>query len=48
MMEREERDVAAEWRDMPFSDAVLINPPVLLERGKSYPFVDMAAVNAGL
>ena len=47
MVEREERDVAGEWRDMPFSDAVLINPPVLLERGKTYPFVDMAAVNAG-
>ena len=47
MVEREERDVAGEWRDMPFSDALLINPPVLLERGKTYPFVDMAAVNAG-
>ena len=47
LVEKEEWDVAGEWRDMPFSDAVLINPPVLLERGKTYPFVDMAAVNAG-
>ncbi len=35
------------WRDMPFSDAVLVNPTVHLERGKIYPFVDMAAVKAG-
>ena len=34
------------WREMPFSDAVLVNPTVHLERSETYPFVDMAAVNA--
>ncbi len=33
------------WRELPFSEAVLINPAVRLERGVAYPFVDMAAVN---
>ncbi len=32
------------WRDMTFSEAVQINPKVQLERGVTYPFVDMAAV----
>ena len=35
-----------EWRNLPFSEAVLINPTVRLERGAVYPFVDMAAVNS--
>ncbi len=35
------------WREVPFSEAVLINPPVRLERSELYPFVDMAAVDAG-
>ena len=35
-----------EWRNLPFSEAVLINPTVRLERGIVYPFVDMAAVHA--
>jgi type I restriction enzyme S subunit len=30
---------------MPFTQAVLVNPPVPLEKGKVYPFVDMASVN---
>ena len=34
----------AEWRTMPFSDAVMINPPVRLKRGETYPFVAMADV----
>ncbi len=34
------------WREMPFSQAVQVNPAVRLERGGVYPFVDMAAVNA--
>ena len=38
--------LSGEWRELPFSDAVLVNPAVRLERGMSYPFVDMAAVNA--
>ena len=37
-----------EWRSMPFSEAVLVNPPVQLHRGTEYPFVDMAAVNPGI
>ncbi len=32
---------------MPFDRAVLVNPSVRLERGESYPFVDMKAVNPG-
>ena len=39
--------VGSERRDMPFGDAVMLNPPVYLERGRTYPFVDMAAVNSG-
>ena len=35
------------WRMMSFSSAILLNPPVSIERGKTYPFVDMAAINAG-
>ena len=34
-----------EWSEAPFSEAVLVNPPARLERGTTYPFVDMAAVN---
>ena len=44
---KEERGGMGEWPKLRFSDAVLINPPVHLERGKSYPFVAMAAVHAG-
>ena len=36
-----------EWQSVPFSEAVLVNPPVQLQRGTEYPFVDMAAVNPG-
>ena len=38
--------VASQWRELPFSEAVQINPTVRLGRGETYPFVDMAAVNA--
>ena len=31
-------------REMPFSEAVIVNPPVRLERGTVHPFVDMASV----
>jgi type I restriction enzyme S subunit len=37
--------MAGEWRELPFSEAVLVNPSVQLERGSRYPFVDMGAVN---
>ncbi|MGE4529541.1 MAG: restriction endonuclease subunit S [Rhodospirillaceae bacterium] len=30
---------------MPFTKAVVVNPPVPLKKGKVYPFVDMASVN---
>ena len=34
------------WAEIPFSEAVEINPSVPLDRGVVYPFVDMASVNA--
>ena len=33
------------WHQIPFGEAVLINPSVQIERGGVYPFVDMASVN---
>ena len=33
-----------EWQEVPFSKAVLINPPVRLKNGENYPFVDMASI----
>ena len=36
--------MASQWHELPFSEAVLINPAVRLNRGVAYPFVDMAAV----
>jgi type I restriction enzyme S subunit len=39
--------MAGEWREMPFSQAVTVNPQVKLTRGTIYPFVDMGAVSAG-
>ena len=47
LVEKEKRDDASEWPTIRFTDAVQINPPVRLERGKAYPFVDMATLNAG-
>ena len=38
--------VPGQWRELPFSAAVVINPPVSLQRGERYPFVSMAAVDA--
>lgn len=35
------------WRDLLFSEAVLVNPPTQLNRGTVYPFVDMSVVQAG-
>ncbi|MBK8166602.1 MAG: restriction endonuclease subunit S [bacterium] len=43
----ERRSMVSEWRDMPFSEAVTVNPRVRLVRGSEYPFVDMQAVSAG-
>lgn len=39
--------MAGEWRELPFSQAVTVNPRVQLTRGATYPFVDMGAVSAG-
>ncbi len=39
--------MAGEWRELPFSEAVVVNPRVQLTRGATYPFVDMGAVSAG-
>jgi hypothetical protein len=39
--------MVGEWRKIPFSQAVMVNPRVQLTRGETYPFVDMGAVNAG-
>ena len=35
------------WGEMAFSEAVQINPKVLLSRGSFYPFLGMADVNSG-
>ena len=39
--------MANEWREVPFSEAVVVNPSVSLERGTEYPFVDMQALTPG-
>ena len=33
-----------EWLTLPFSEAVVVNPPVRLVRGETYPFVAMADI----
>ena len=38
-------DERSEWKRLPFSKAVLVNPRVHLERGAEYPYVDMASVD---
>lgn len=35
------------WSDHLFSEAVTINPPVRLQRGHAYPYVDMALLTPG-
>ena len=47
VQQRAKPTTTGEWRDLPFSEAVQINPAVSLDRGGTYPFVDMASVNAG-
>ena len=41
----QKRESMGVWQEFPFSEAVLINPTVRLDRGATYPFVDMAAVS---
>jgi len=36
--------MGGEWREFVLSEALAINPPVRLKRGKTYPFVSMEAV----
>ena len=36
------------WRKMPFSEAIIVNPKIQLSRSATYPFVDMAEINADL
>ena len=36
-----------DWNELPFSEAVLLNPATPLKRGTVYPFVEMAAITAG-
>ena len=46
LQEMARQTTRGEWREVPFSQAVLVNPKVRLERGVVYPFLDMNAVNA--
>ncbi len=39
--------MAGEWRELPFSEAVLVNPVTSMQRGRDYPFVDMGALSPG-
>ena len=43
-LDRSFHAMVRERRDMPFSEAVLINPPVRLDKGAVYPFIDMSSV----
>lgn len=46
LVRTEDSQVGTIWRDMVFSEAVQLNPNVQLERGKTYPYVDMAALSS--
>ena len=45
LVEAKPEKIKVEWCEMPFSEAVEVNPKVQITRGKKYPFVDMAAVS---
>jgi len=45
LQEEEAQVVPGGWREMPFTEAVHVNPRVPLKRGVLYPFVDMKAIN---
>jgi type I restriction enzyme S subunit len=36
-----------DWQSIPFTHAVTVNPSIGLEKGKVYPFVEMAAIDPG-
>ena len=40
-------NTAGDWQELPFSQAVIVNPRVHLKRGEIYSFVDMNAIIAG-
>ena len=37
--------ICPDWREMPFTEAFLVNPPIQIERGSSCAFVGMATVD---
>ena len=37
--------ICPDWREMPFTEAFLVNPPTKIERGSSCAFVEMATVD---
>ena len=39
--------MARDWKELPFSEAVLLNPATPLAKGTVYPFVEMSAITAG-
>ncbi len=39
--------MASEWKEVPFSEAVLLNPATQLAKRVVYPFVEMSAITAG-
>jgi len=41
------KGAAGEWGELPFSEAVLLNPVTPLVKGVIYPFVEMSAIAAG-
>ncbi len=41
----EPQGAGSEWRELPFTEAVQVNPKVPLKKGQEYPFVDMKAVD---
>src|SRR6218665_812358 len=41
------KGAAGEWSEIPFTEAVLLNPATPLVKGDIYPFVEMSAIAAG-
>lgn len=33
--------MGSKWKELPFTEAVLVNPKLSLKKGQQYPFVDM-------
>ncbi|MFA6368682.1 MAG: restriction endonuclease subunit S [Bacteroidales bacterium] len=45
-LEVREEISTGEWTNLPFDEAVLINPKVTLKKGETYPFVEMANIDS--